>query len=179
MYKLYKVGSLARFYFGEICKFKFRQNKTRNIPAIQYPRPLLGKGKGGQFVLLFFENVYSCTAMMQNSQIFLDLLLEGRGKFVFVLQKGTKALVKQCRIHKFFWGYYPWPHYRREGIGKVASSWNYVWLHPCLGIQSVAKVWYGRLRWFGHLESKSRDDWSLACLCHAAAMMKFVTTSTG
>ena len=33
-----------------------------------------------------------------------------------------------------------------------------------LGVQSMAEVVrHGRLRWFGHLESKSWDDWVLAC----------------
>ena len=37
-------------------------------------------------------------------------------------------------------------------------------LYSVLGIQSVAKVVrYGRLRWFGHVERKNRDDWVSAC----------------
>ena len=37
-------------------------------------------------------------------------------------------------------------------------------LYSLLGIQSVAKVVRrDRLRWFGHLERKSGDDWVLGC----------------
>ena len=37
-------------------------------------------------------------------------------------------------------------------------------LYNLLGVQSVADVVRrGRLRWFGHLECKSGDDWVLAC----------------
>ena len=37
-------------------------------------------------------------------------------------------------------------------------------LQTILGIQSVADVVrYGRLRWFGHLECRSVDDWVSAC----------------
>ena len=37
-------------------------------------------------------------------------------------------------------------------------------LYILLGIQSVAKVVrHGRLRWFGHVERKSEDDWVSAC----------------
>ena len=37
-------------------------------------------------------------------------------------------------------------------------------LYNLLGIQSVADVVrHGRLRWFGHLEHRSRDDWVSAC----------------
>ena len=32
-----------------------------------------------------------------------------------------------------------------------------------LGIESVAEVRRGRLRWFGHVEPKSGDGWVLAC----------------
>ena len=37
-------------------------------------------------------------------------------------------------------------------------------LYSLLGVQSVADVVRrGRLRWFGHLERRSVDDWVLAC----------------
>ena len=37
-------------------------------------------------------------------------------------------------------------------------------LYSLLGVQSVAdEVRRGRLRWFGHLECKSVDDWVSAC----------------
>ena len=37
-------------------------------------------------------------------------------------------------------------------------------LHSLLGVQSVAEVVrQGRLRWFGHAERKSGDDWVSAC----------------
>ena len=37
-------------------------------------------------------------------------------------------------------------------------------LYSLLGIQSVADVVrHGRLRWFGHLECESVNDWVLAC----------------
>ena len=37
-------------------------------------------------------------------------------------------------------------------------------LYGLLGVQSVADVVRrGRLRWFGHLEHGSMDDWVLAC----------------
>ena len=37
-------------------------------------------------------------------------------------------------------------------------------LYSLLGIQSVAEVVrQGRLRWFRHLERKSREDWVSAC----------------
>ena len=37
-------------------------------------------------------------------------------------------------------------------------------LYSLLGIQSVAEVVRGgRLRWFGHLECKSGDDWVSDC----------------
>ena len=37
-------------------------------------------------------------------------------------------------------------------------------LYSFLGVQRVAEVVRcGRLRWFGHVERKSRDDWVLAC----------------
>ena len=37
-------------------------------------------------------------------------------------------------------------------------------LYSILGVQSVAEVVRrGRLRWFGHVECKSGDDWVLAC----------------
>ena len=37
-------------------------------------------------------------------------------------------------------------------------------LYSLLGIQSVANVVRcGRLRWFGHVERKNRDDWVSAC----------------
>ena len=37
-------------------------------------------------------------------------------------------------------------------------------LYSLLGVQSVADgVRCGRLKWFGHLERRSADDWVLAC----------------
>ena len=37
-------------------------------------------------------------------------------------------------------------------------------LYSLLGVQSVADVVrHGRLRWFGHLEHRSVDDWVSAC----------------
>ena len=37
-------------------------------------------------------------------------------------------------------------------------------LYSLLGVQSMAEVVrHGRLRWFGHLERKSGDDWVSAC----------------
>ena len=37
-------------------------------------------------------------------------------------------------------------------------------LYSLLGVQSVDEVVrWGRLRWFGHVECKSGDDWVLAC----------------
>ena len=37
-------------------------------------------------------------------------------------------------------------------------------LYSLLGVQSTAEVVrHGRLRWFGHVERKSGDDWVLAC----------------
>ena len=37
-------------------------------------------------------------------------------------------------------------------------------LYSLLGVQSVAGVVrHGRLRWFGHVECKSGDDWVSAC----------------
>ena len=37
-------------------------------------------------------------------------------------------------------------------------------LYSLLGVQSVAKVArHGRLRWFGHVERKSGDDWVSSC----------------
>ena len=37
-------------------------------------------------------------------------------------------------------------------------------LYSLLGVQSVAEVVrHGRLRWFGHVGRKSRDDWVSAC----------------
>ena len=37
-------------------------------------------------------------------------------------------------------------------------------LYSLLGVQSVVDVVrHGRLRWFGHLERRSVDDWVLAC----------------
>ena len=37
-------------------------------------------------------------------------------------------------------------------------------LYSLLGVQSVANVVrHGRLRWFGHLERRSVDDWVSAC----------------
>ena len=37
-------------------------------------------------------------------------------------------------------------------------------LYSLLGIQSVANVVRcGRLRWFGHLEHKTEDDWVAIC----------------
>ena len=37
-------------------------------------------------------------------------------------------------------------------------------LYSLLGVQSVVDVVrHGKLRWFGHLERKSGDDWMTAC----------------
>ena len=39
-----------------------------------------------------------------------------------------------------------------------------MWICSLLGVQSVADVVRrGRLRWFGHLERRSVDDWVSAC----------------
>ena len=33
-------------------------------------------------------------------------------------------------------------------------------MYSLLGVQSMDEVvWRGRLRWFGHVERKNRDDW--------------------
>ena len=37
-------------------------------------------------------------------------------------------------------------------------------LYSLLGIQNMAEVVrHGRMRWFGHVERKNRDDWVSAC----------------
>ena len=39
-----------------------------------------------------------------------------------------------------------------------------MWICSLLGVHSVAEVVrQGRLRWFGHLECRSEDDWVSAC----------------
>ena len=39
-----------------------------------------------------------------------------------------------------------------------------MWICSLLGVQSVDEVArQGRLRWFGHVERKSGDDWVSAC----------------
>jgi hypothetical protein len=39
-----------------------------------------------------------------------------------------------------------------------------VWIYSLLGVQSVDEVVRrGRLRWFGHVERKSEDDWVSTC----------------
>ena len=38
-------------------------------------------------------------------------------------------------------------------------------MYSLLGVQSMAEVVRrGRLRWFGHVERKNRDDWVSACI---------------
>ena len=47
---------------------------------------------------------------------------------------------------------------------SLKDSKRSVDLYSLLGVQSVAEVVrQGRLRWFGHLERRSVDDWVSAC----------------
>ena len=46
-------------------------------------------------------------------------------------------------------------------------------IHILLGVESMAEVVrHGRLRWFGHVERKSGDDWVSACRNVVAARVK-------
>ena len=61
---------------------------------------------------------------------------------------------------------------QRSLVQSVAE--NVVWICSLLGIQSVVDVVRrGRLRWFGHLEHRSVDDWVLACRNGEVAGVRF------
>ena len=115
--------------------------------------PDLGERKFCFRSLKMYQN--SPTAM-QNSKFFPGTIPQtfvsgGKGKFVFVLRKCTKSLLQQCKIQKKKSGGKSRttdPHFW-EGEVKIASSWNYVWLRPCLWSEkSVLAIGKQLKSWF-------------------------------